>query len=116
MLSKDNIINLEDFRVEDKTRKVISKVFTGRDFGVQIREKSQIDKIETNYDSVTIIIPANIYSINPSFLEEFLVNVVTKLGKEKFLKKFKFVSEGEYNCEKPLEEAIDRILRSNNAL
>ena len=49
MLSKDNIINLEDFRVRDTKTGAISKVFTGRDRGEFVREKSKVDKIESNY-------------------------------------------------------------------
>lgn len=116
MLSKDNIINLEDFRVRDHKTGFISKVFTGRDRGELVRRQSRIDDIENEYDTVTIIIPDNIYSINPSFFEELFVNVVKKLGKDVFLSKFKFKSEGNYNYENRLNEAIDRILRTNTAL
>jgi len=114
MKSKDNIINLEDFRVKEGNR--ISKVFTGRDRGKYVREKSRIDELETLYESVTIIIPDQIYSINPSFFEELLVNVVKKLGKEKFLAKFKFVSQGDYEYEMPLNQAVDRILKAQTAI
>ena len=114
MLSKGNLINLEDFRVKDGEK--ISKVFTGRDRGKYVREKSNIDAIESSNEKVIIIIPDNIYSINPSFFEELFVNVVTKLGKEKFLEKFAFESQGDYQYEKPLTEAIDRILRTKTAL
>ena len=114
MLSKDNIINLEDFRAKDKNR--ISKVFTGRDKGEYVRKMSKIDQLESVYEKVKIIIPDNVYSINPSFLEEFLINVVSKLGKEKFLEKFEFISEGDYEYAKPLNKAIDRILKNNTAL
>ena len=114
MLSKDNTINLEDFRVRDGQR--VSKVFTGRDRGKYVREESNIDEIETKYDTVNIVIPDNIYSINPSFFEEFLVNVVKKLGKEEFLKKFNFSSEGDYEYSSPLNQAIDRILKNQTAL
>lgn len=114
MLSKDNIINLEDFRAKDKNR--ISKVFTGRDKGEYVRKMSKIDQLESVYEKVKIIIPDNVYSINPSFLEEFLINVVSKLGKEKFLEKFEFISEGDYEYAKPLNQAIDRILKNNTAL
>jgi len=110
MLSKDNIINLEDYRIEG------AKVFSGRDRGRIARNKSNIDKIEVKYDFVKIIIPNNVYSIIPSFLEELLLNVVLKLGKDKFLEKFEFISEGDYRYEKPLNEAIDRILRNNTAI
>lgn len=114
MQTKNNTINLEDYRVKKENK--ISKIFTGRDRGKSVREKSGIDNIEQEYDSISIIIPDNIYSINPSFFEELFVNVVKKLGKEKFLVKFKFNSIGDYDYNKPLNEAIDRILRRKTAL
>ena len=113
-LSKDNIINLEDYRAKDGLK--ISKVFTGRDRGLYVREQSRIDDIENSYDEVKIIIPDNIYSINPSFFEEFFVNIIKKLGKDEFLKKIHFTSEGDYRYETPLNEAIERVLRKNSAL
>lgn len=116
MLSRDNVIELEDFRVRDSKTGVISKVFTGRDRGEYVRKKSRVDEIENMYPSVTIVIPDNVYSINPSFFEELFVNVIKKLGKEEFLKKFSFVSHGDYDFNKQLNEAIDRVLRSTTAL
>lgn len=114
MLSKDNTINLEDFRVRDGQR--VSKVFTGRDRGKYVRENSKIDEIEMKYTTINIVIPDNVYSINPSFFEEFLVNVVMKLGKEGFLRKFNFSSEGDYEFDIPLNQAISRILKNQTAL
>lgn len=113
-MNKNNVIYLETYRVVQG--KKISKVFTGRDRGKLVREKSKLDSIEENNELVEIIIPDNIYSINPSFFEELFVNVVKKLGKSEFLKKFKFTSLGDYDYEKPLNEAIDRILRNLTAL
>lgn len=113
-MNNDKIINLEDFRAKEGNR--ISKVFTGRDRGKYVREKSRIDELETQYDEIIIIIPNQIYSINPSFFEEFLVNVVKKLGKEKFLSKFKFKTDGDYEYEMPLNQAIDRILKTQTAI
>ena len=46
--SKENIINLEDFRAREKDR--ISKVFTGRDKGEYVRKNSKIDELEAIYD------------------------------------------------------------------
>ncbi len=76
METANNVINLETFRVVQGNK--ISKVFTGRDRGKFVREKSKLDSIEQNNDIVEIIIPDNIYSINPSFFEELFVNVVKK--------------------------------------
>lgn len=104
-------IDLETYRTKG------SKVFTGRERGQKIREESKIDDLVNTNDLLTINIPSDIMSINPSFLEEFLFNTVTKLGKDNFYKKVKFVSEStRYDITEDLEEAVDRILRSNNAL
>ena len=114
-LSKENTINLEDFRVK-RSPSEYSKVFTGRDRGVYVRTASKIDELECQYDNIIIVIPSDIRSINPSFFEELFKNVVTKLGKEAFLAKFEFRSEGTYNVNKPLIEAIQRILRKDTAI
>jgi hypothetical protein len=110
MEKTENTINLEDFRVQG------SKVFTGRDRGEYVRQKSNIDVIEKNNSEIVIIIPENIYSINPSFFEEFFSTSIERLGKERFLSKFKFKSLGSYNYEKPLNEAIERVLRIRTAI
>lgn len=107
------VINLEIFRTPG------SKVFTGRDRGIEVRNQSKIDEIEsTTDDAITIIIPEDIRSINPSFLEEFLSNVVKKLGKEKFYKRIKFQNKSEryQSFNSDLEEAIESILKSDNSL
>ncbi len=103
-------IDLETFRTRG------AKVFTGRDRGEEVRKKSKIDELETSYDKINIIIPHDIGSINPSFLEEFLVNVVLKLKSDGFYSKFIFINEGRYKIASDLEEAIERILREENAL
>lgn len=107
---KKIIINLNDFRTTG------SKVFTGRAKGGHVRTASLIDELENENEEIKILIPADIYSINPSFLEEFLLNVVSKLGALGFHKKFAFENPGEYKIDKDLEEAIERILRTENAL
>lgn len=114
MLSKENIINLEDYRA--KTNQTEAKLFTGRDRGLDVREKSNIDKIEEQYDKIIFIIPNNIFSINPSFFEELFKNVVIKLGRDGFYQKFEFRSEGGYPYERNLSEAIQRILRTKTAI
>lgn len=111
----ENTINLESFIAIDKKGNP-AKVFTGRDRGESVRKESKIDEIEKNSSEVNIIIPDNIYSINPSFFEGLFLNVVIKLGRDGFFKKFKFQSLGKYPYSKPLNEAIDRILRKKTAI
>jgi hypothetical protein len=107
---KSTIINLQDHRT------IGSRVFTGRDRGIEVRNASQIDSLEIENDKIEIVIPEDIGSINPSFLEEFLFNVVSKLKSEKFYQKFVFINEGRYKIKQDLIEAVDRILREENAL
>jgi len=110
MKSRETTINLERFRSKG------SKVFTGRDRGEQDRKLSKIDQLAKDFEQIHLIIPVDIYSINPSYLEEFLVNVVSTLGKQKFYDKFVIENLGEYKIDQDLEEAIDRIIREDHAL
>lgn len=93
-----------------------AKVFIGRDRGEEVRNATRIDEIEPEFDQITIIIPNEIRSVNPSFLEEYFYNVIPRLGKVGFLKKFRFQNADRYNIESDLEDAIDRRLREHNAL
>lgn len=111
----NNTINLDDYRSRDKVNNIVSKVFTGRDRGVVVREKSRIDELEKECERINIIIPEDIYSINPSFFEELFFNVVKKIGKEEFFKRFSIEYKG-YDFSDKLYEAIERILRDRNAL
>ena len=103
-------IDLELYRTKG------AKIFTGRDRGKEVRIASKIDSIASQYEYVDIIIPAELFSINPSFFEELFVNVVKKYREDKFYQKFNFINKGDYPFEKPLKEAIKRILRENTAL
>lgn len=103
-------IDLQEYRTHG------SKVFTGRDRGQQDRNASKVDEAVNKYSNIELLIPGDIYSINPSYLEEFLVDVVQQLGKDGFFKKFKITNPGPYKITKDLNEAIDRILREKNAL
>lgn len=112
----NRIIDLEDYRVVDKSRGIKSKVFTGRDRGRCVREKSKIDAYIKAGDCVTIEVPSDIYSINPSFLEEFLFNAVISIGKEEFFSRVSFNCHGNYDCVPQVRDAVNRILRSSTAI
>ena len=105
--NKVGIINLEDYHVKG------AKVFAGRDIGRKIKNSSRINEIEDTHNRVVVTIPENIYSITPSFFEELFLDVVRKLGKERFLEKFEFRSNGNYAYESSLNEAIERISRTS---
>lgn len=110
MESKVHNIDLQHFRTNG------AKVFTTRPRGIEVRKASKIDEIESHFEKIVITIPSDISSINPSFLEEFFENVVMKLGEVGFYNKFSFNNEGRYKIDIDLAEAIERILREENAL
>nr|DAL11521.1 MAG TPA_asm: protein of unknown function DUF4325 [Caudoviricetes sp.] len=109
----NNIIDLEKYRTQ--LGAVKSKVFTGRDRGEEVRKKSNIDNIFKENDTITIIIPEDVYSITPSFLEQLFYNIIKQYGKEVFLQKIKWENNG-YNIDGPLDEAIDRIINDKTGL
>ena len=109
-MNTHKIIYLKTYRTPN------SRVFTGRDRGIEVREASKIDILEAECETITIAIPDDIGSINPSFLEEFLYNVVIKLQPDIFFKKFKFQNNGRYKINNDLHEAVERIVREENAL
>lgn len=108
--NKVHYIDLKTFRTPN------SRVFTTRPRGLDVRKRSKIDELEPLFDNIIIVIPNDISSINPSFLEEFLESVVLKLGADVFYKKFSFTGQGKYKIDVDLEEAVDRILRSQSSL
>ena len=109
-MKKQSIIDLAEFRTPG------SRVFTGRDRGIEVREQSEIDKIERESERILIKIPDDIGSINPSFLEEFLFHIVVKLKPDAFFDKVQFENNGRYKIDTDLKEAVDRILRDESAL
>lgn len=104
------IIDLNKFRTPG------ARVFTGRPRGEEVRANSKVDEIEANAAHVIVRIPADTITINPSFLEEFFRYVVRKLGAVAFRQKFEFDNPGAYKIQDNLDLAIERILRSSNAL
>lgn len=111
-LRKMTQIDLNEYRTRIGEKR--SRVFTGRDRGADVRDKSRIDSLFPKNDFVQIIIPDDIFSITPSFLEEFFNNIVLNYGKQETLNKVKF--KGKYKIQGAFDEAIDRILQQKTGL
>ena len=109
-------INLEDYRVVDRESHLKSRVFAGRPRGLSVREASKIDDLADNNDEVIINVPDDIRALNPSFIEEFLFNVVKKYGPTGYKEKVKFESEHGFKFESKLQEGINRIMRRMSGL
>ncbi len=82
-----------------------SKVFSGQSRGKDLRQILNIEKYEKGDYSVSIIIPEDTYSVNPSFFLGFLGKTVKKLGEEVFNSKFKFI------CSSIIKENINEGIK-----
>lgn len=110
------IVNLEDYRVVDRENNVKSRVFAGRLRGKAVREASKIDELVEKNDEVEINVPDDIRALNPSFIEEFLFNVVKKFGPNGYKDRVKFVSGNGFKFETKLQEGVNRIMRRMSGL
>jgi len=66
------------------------KVLSGRDKGNEAREKSKLGVIETEFDVIEILIPADLISLNSSFFLGMFGESVRHLKEEGFRKKYTF--------------------------
>ena len=110
------VINLEDYRVIDKENNMKSRVFAGRPRGKTVREDSKVDELVEGSDVVKVVVPDDIRAFNPSFIEEFLFNVVKKYGPTGYKEKVIFYSPGGFKFEAKVEEGVSRIMRRMSGL
>jgi hypothetical protein len=77
-------IDLNDYR----TRGV--HVFSGRDRGITIRKKLDLSRIDLTPETVTIIVPKDVFSVNSSFFQGLFGDSVRALGEDRFKQKYDF--------------------------
>ncbi len=109
-------IDLEDYRVVDQENNMKSRVFAGRPRGKAVREKSKIDELVEGNDTVEVNVPDDIRALNPSFIEEFLFNVVKKYGPIGYMLKVIFSSPNGFKFQAKVEEGVNRIMRRMSGL
>lgn len=91
-----------------------SRVLTGKRKGEEVRIKSGIDEIFSGREVLTVVVPDDVFSVTPSFLEEMFKNVVRKYGSKAVLDKVKFT--GKYRILPVFDEAVNRIAQKNSLL
>lgn len=98
-------LDLRD-QVPDDVTALISRVW-----GIALRNGTRIDDLEKDNEYIKIIFPRHITSVSTDFLEEFLGNIIIKLDgdQEELLRRFTVVSEGNYNFDRYLKDAIKRV-------
>lgn len=87
------------------------KVLSGRDNGVNLRKRLEIDKIENENDEIKIIIPQDVFALNSSYFLGWLGKSVRDLGKENFEKKYLFECNEivKLNIEDGINDALNNI-------
>lgn len=66
-------------------------VYVGRERGNSVRKKFSLDKLDQDPETVSVIVPDNTFSINPSFFLGLFGESIRTLGsREAFLKKYRF--------------------------
>jgi hypothetical protein len=109
MSTEAKIVDLGSARTDSHAR-----VFAGRARGTFCRQKFKIEALDEVEEQVTIVIPADVISLNISFFLSFLGESVRKLGKDDFKEHYKF------ECDPILvpliDQGIDQALKRSNAL
>ena len=96
-------INIQEFRKDG------SKIFSGRDIGIEAREKLDLNEKDLDEEKYTIIIPQDTYSITGSFFGGLFSDSIIKLKEEKFRQKYIFkCSQGDLSevLQNDIEEGI----------
>lgn len=96
-------INIQEFRKNG------SKIFSGRDIGIEARTKLDLNEKDLDEEEYTIIIPQDTYSITGSFFGGLFSDSIIRLKEEKFRKKYIFkCSQGELSevLQNDIEEGI----------
>ncbi len=101
------IINLSKYKSSK------SSLYTGRPQGESARKELDLDKVDQTEGKVSVKIPANTSSINPSFFLGLFFPSIKTLGLEAFEKKYCFILEDENpNIRNILRSHIEDALRN----
>lgn len=67
-------------------------VYVGRERGLSVREKYQLDKVDQNNEvRIDVLVPEGTFSINPSFFLALFGDSIRRCGnRDQFLAKFRF--------------------------
>jgi hypothetical protein len=98
-------IKLGDYIASDQ------RVIVGADTGNRLRTVSQIDKLIGRNVLVRIILPDNVWSVNPSFWETFLTGAVKKLeNKTTLAQHIEVIATNDYEPQSSFYQAINRLI------
>lgn len=102
-------IDLNEARTDEQ-----AIVFAGRERGRYWRKRFKIDKLDTQPETVDVIIPNDVISLNISFFLNLFGESVRLLGRDGFVKHYHFICDP--ILEPLISQGIDQSLKQSNAL
>jgi hypothetical protein len=66
------------------------RVFAGRDRGKKVRDSSRLDELERECDTICVVVPEDVFSINSSFFLGMFGPSIARLGEIEFRRRFQF--------------------------
>lgn len=94
-------INLQKFRQAD------SKIYSGRNMGIDARKILNLNKLDKSPQSCEVIIPRDTWAINSSFFGGLFEESVIQLGEIEFRKKYHFIFDNGAELSPELESNIN---------
>jgi hypothetical protein len=85
-----------------------TRTFTGQPRGKKARADLRVNKLESEDVEVEVLVPADTYSVSPSFILGMFSPSIEALGREEFLKKYDF-SSWPVELRGAVDEAIERV-------
>jgi len=105
----NKVINLNEARTSPQ-----AKVFAGRERGKYWRQRFRLDELDQTSETIEVVIPEDIISLNISFFLNLFGDSIRKLGRDEFNKHYIFKSDP---ILRPLiDQGIDQALKRSNAL
>jgi hypothetical protein len=101
-------IDLNKFKSQNST------VFSGRDRGMSVRKKIDLDSLDKNKDKINIIVPKDTISINSSFFLGLFGKSVRELTEQGFREKYIF--DASNIILKNIDEGIERALKEQSVI
>ncbi len=91
-----------------------AKVFAGRERGKYWRAKFEIDKLDSEPEPVTVLVPEDILSLNISFFLNLFGESIRKLGKEGF--RTHYIFQNDPILTPVIDQGIEQALKRSSAL
>ncbi len=79
-------------------------LYSGNPRGVEVRRAADLDGCDRRGETVTIIVPPDVFAVTASFLSGLVGPSIRRLGEAEFRERYKFVG-------RPVSETLEAVIR-----